>query len=58
MKIALAFVIVAAVMVAYAIVEKRINQRGCPECGFRVSKDGLDEACPRCGALIPQEKGN
>jgi ribosomal protein S27AE len=56
MKIVLAFAIVAAVLIAYAIVEKRINQRGCPACGFRVSIDGLDEDCPRCGSLIPQHK--
>jgi hypothetical protein len=49
MKIVLAFVILAAVLAAYAIFEKRINQRGCPECGFRVSIDGLDEDCPRWG---------
>jgi rubrerythrin len=56
MRIALAFVILGAVLFVYAFVEKRINQRGCPECGFRVSKDGLDEDCPHCGALIPKVK--
>jgi rubrerythrin len=40
-------------LTAYVKVERRINQRPCPECGFRVSIDGLDEDCPRCGALIP-----
>jgi rubrerythrin len=38
------------------MVEKRINQRPCPECGYRVSIDGLDEDCPRCGAMIPRHK--
>lgn len=54
MAIILAILIVGAVLVAYAMVEKRINLRPCPECGFRVSIDGLDEDCPRCGSFIPQ----
>jgi hypothetical protein len=45
---------VSAALIWYVIVEKRINLRPCPECGFRVSIDGLDEDCPRCGGLIPQ----
>ena len=45
---------VCAVLIGYVIVEKRINLRPCPGCGFRVSIDGLDESCPRCGRLIPQ----
>jgi len=44
---------ITGLLIAYVKVESRINQRRCLECGFRVSKDGLDEDCPKCGALIP-----
>lgn len=50
----LAILGVGAVLIAYVMIEKCINLRRCPECRFRVSIDGLDEGCPRCGALIPQ----
>ena len=50
----LAILIVSAVLIAYVAIEMRINLRPCPECGFRVSIDGLDEDCPRCGSLIRQ----
>lgn len=53
MWILLTIVIGSAVLTAYVMIEKRINQRACPECGFGVSLDGLDEDCPRCGSLIP-----
>jgi len=56
MWILLAIVIGGAVLTTYVIIEKRTNQRACPECGFRVSVDGLDEDCPRCGSLIPESK--
>jgi ssDNA-binding Zn-finger/Zn-ribbon topoisomerase 1 len=54
MVIILAILVVGAALIAYAMIEKRINLRPCPECGFKVSIDGLDEDCPRCGSLIPQ----
>lgn len=54
MAVILAILGVGAVLIAYVIIEKRMNLRPCPECGFRVSIDGLDEDCPRCGTLIPQ----
>jgi len=53
MAVILAILGVSAVLIAYVIIEKRINLRPCPECGFRVSIDGLDEHCPKCGTLIP-----
>ena len=52
MAVILAILGVGAVLIAYVMIEKRINLRPCPECGFRVSIDGLDEDCPRCGRLI------
>ena len=55
MAVILAILGVSAVLIAYVIIEKRISLRSCPECGFRVSIDGLDEDCPRCGSIIPQE---
>ena len=54
MAVILAILGVTAVLIGYVMIENRINLRPCPECGFRVSKDGIDEDCPRCGALIPQ----
>ena len=54
MAIILAIIAVGSVLVAYVMIEKRINLHPCPECGFRGSIDALDEACPRCGSLIPQ----
>ena len=54
MAIILAIMVVSAALIAYVMIEKRINLRPCPECGFRVSIDGLDEDCPKCGSLIPQ----
>ena len=54
MAVILAILGVSVVLIAYVVIEKRISLRPCPECGFRVSIDGLDEVCPRCGAIIPQ----
>lgn len=51
LTIALAF----AVLFVYTVIEWRINQRPCPECGFRVSVDNPDELCPRCEAPIGEE---
>jgi rubrerythrin len=38
-----------SILMAYIMIEKRINQRRCSECGNRVSKDDPGESCPRCG---------
>jgi hypothetical protein len=57
MAVILAILGVSAVLITYVMIEQRINLRPCPECGFRVSIDGLDEECPRCGAVIPQRNG-
>lgn len=46
------FLLGAAVLLAYAMIEKRINQRPCPECGYTVSVDAISEQCPRCAALV------
>jgi hypothetical protein len=45
--IAITIVVVGALLFAYAILEKRISQRACPSCGFRVSKDA-PAGCPSC----------
>lgn len=58
MGLILAILIAAVVLVGYVIVEKRINQRACSECGFRVSIDAPDEDCPRCGSLIAEYEEN
>lgn len=57
MAVVLAILGVGAVLISYVILDRRINLRGCPGCGFRVSVDGLDEDCPRCGTLIPRVTG-
>ncbi len=41
-----------AALVVYVVIEKRINQRKCPECGFGRARDFPVEQCPRCGALV------
>jgi uncharacterized paraquat-inducible protein A len=52
MAVILAILGVSALLIGYVVIDRRISLRPCPECGFRVSIDGLDEDCPRCGALI------
>ena len=54
MLLIIAILGVSAVLTGYVIIENRISLRPCPECGFRVSIDGRDEDCPRCGVLIPR----
>ena len=44
----------AAVLIVYSLIEKRINQRPCPDCGYAVSVDSINEQCPRCAALIDE----
>lgn len=50
-----AIVLCAAVLAAYSWLEKRINQRACPECGFRVSLEASGEDCPRCAPVLESE---
>ena len=52
MKILLSVLFCAAVLVAYSMIEKRLNQQACPVCGFTVSADVVNGSCPRCDALI------
>lgn len=54
MRIVLAIAVVSAVLIVYAMIEKRINQHRCPCCGYGVSKDALDDDCPSCGSRIPR----
>ncbi len=54
MAIILAILGVGGVLVGYVLLERLISQRLCRYCGFRVSIDGIDEPCPRCGSLIPE----
>lgn len=53
----LSILIGAAVLVAYLVVEKRINQRACLECGFTLSVDAIEEHCPRCDAPLGEIPG-
>ncbi|HWO01720.1 MAG TPA: hypothetical protein VNS63_20855 [Blastocatellia bacterium] len=55
MALFLVIVFGSAVLIAYSIIEKRINQRACPECGFKVSIDSPDGDCPSCRPVLDQE---
>ena len=55
MTLLLVIILGTAVLVAYTMFEKRINQRACPECGFRLSMDAPEGDCARCNALIDRE---
>lgn len=48
----LSVMIGAGVLIAYYLIEKRINQRACTECGFTMSLDAIEEQCPNCDALL------
>jgi rubrerythrin len=52
MTMFLGFLLSAVALMAYSIIEKRINQRPCLECGYGVSVDAINEQCPRCGSLV------
>lgn len=52
----LVILVVAVVLVVYVMIEKRVDQRPCLECGFRVAIDGPEETCPVCGSLIPKRE--
>ncbi|MFL6215484.1 MAG: hypothetical protein ACJ74J_16505 [Blastocatellia bacterium] len=43
-------------LTAYAMIEKRLNQRACPACAYRVSADNMSETCPRCGVSVNYPK--
>ena len=48
----LTILVAVALLFVYTVIEWRINQRPCGECGFRVSVDNPEEHCPRCGMPI------
>ena len=48
----LSILVAAGVLIAYYMIEKRINQRACPECGYTISLDAVEEQCPNCDALL------
>ena len=52
MKLLAGILFGAVVLVAYSLIEKRVNQQACAVCGYRVSADAINQACPRCGAAI------
>jgi len=54
-RIAITVIAVGLVLVAYAVLEVRVNQRVCSACGFKVSKDYAGE-CPRCDLTIKPQK--
>jgi Zn finger protein HypA/HybF involved in hydrogenase expression len=55
MSILIAIVIGGSILIAYCMIEKRINQRACVACGYTVSVDGPDLHCPRCDAMIVRD---
>lgn len=52
MAMLLSALFAATVLIAYLIIEKRINQQLCPECGSTMSLDAIEEQCPNCDATI------
>jgi hypothetical protein len=52
MTIIISVLIGGAVLIAYCLIEKRINQQACPVCGFTRSVDATDDQCPRCDGII------
>ena len=42
----------AVALIAYTLIEKRVNQQACTVCGYRISADAVNQACPRCAAPI------
>jgi len=41
-----------SVLLAYALIERHINQKTCPYCGFRVSAVASEDQCPRCQRYV------
>jgi rubrerythrin len=58
MKILLSILFCAVALLAYSIIEKRLNQQPCSVCGFSVSADAVNGSCPRCDALINSPEGD
>ena len=58
MAFILTIILGGAALITYSIIEKRINQRPCPVCGFRMSADALDQPCPRCDAASRRAADN
>jgi Zn finger protein HypA/HybF involved in hydrogenase expression len=52
MKLLLTIVIGAAVLILYLMMEKRIAQRACLECGAKISVADVARKCPRCGSRV------
>ena len=52
MKLLAGILFTAVVLIAYSVIEKRINQQACAVCGYRASADAVGQACPRCDAPI------
>jgi hypothetical protein len=40
----------AAVLLVYGLIERKLNHRACPLCGFRVSRENPG-GCPRCARI-------
>lgn len=38
----------AGLLSIYGLVEQKLNQKRCSQCGFRMSRENPDGACPRC----------
>ena len=47
-----AIIVGAAILIAYSLIEKRINQRVCMVCRYMVSAHAGNEMCPRCGSFF------
>jgi rubrerythrin len=56
MWIAATIFVGGALLLAYVLIEKRINQRRCLVCGYSASVDALPEHCPKCGSTISERE--
>ena len=54
MAMLLSLLIGAGVLIAYYLIEKRINQQACTECGFTMSLDAVEAQCPNCDAFLSE----
>ena len=51
-RIFLTIVIAATILILYVVLEKRIAQRACFNCGAKISLDDVEQKCPACGAFV------
>jgi Zn finger protein HypA/HybF involved in hydrogenase expression len=51
-KIVLTILIAGVILTLYVMLEKRINQRPCLECGAKISAADAEGRCPNCRSFV------